>query len=56
MKTRKMVHIKKFFKKFFNKFCVKVLVVQSCPTLCDPLDCSPPGSSVPGILQARMME
>ena len=29
---------------------------QSCPTLCDPMDCSPPGSSVHGILQARIME
>ena len=28
---------------------------QSCPTLCDPLDSSPPGSSVPGILQARTL-
>ena len=27
---------------------VKVLVAQSCPTLCDPMDCSPPGSSVHG--------
>ena len=31
-------------------------VVQSCPTLCDPLDCSPPGSSVHGIVQARILE
>ena len=31
--------------------CVCVLVAQSCPTLCDPMDCSPPGSSVHGILQ-----
>ena len=30
--------------------------LQSCPTLCDPLDGSPPGSPVPGILQARTME
>ena len=30
--------------------------VQSCPTLCDPMDGSPPGSSVPGILQARTLE
>ena len=30
--------------------------LQSCPTLCDPMDCSPPGSSVHGILQARIME
>ena len=27
---------------------------QSCPTLCDPIDGSPPGSSVPGILQAQV--
>ena len=31
-------------------------VTQSCPTLCDPMDCSPPGSSVCGILQARVLE
>ena len=31
-------------------------VAQSCPTLCDPTDCSPPGSSVHGILQARILE
>ena len=30
--------------------------LQSCPTLCDPTDSSPPGSSVPGILQARILE
>ena len=29
---------------------------QSCPTLCDPIDGSPPGSSIPGILQARILE
>ena len=32
-----------------------LLVTQSCPTLCDPADCSPPGSSVRGILQARIL-
>ena len=31
-------------------------LLQSCPTLCDPMDSSPPGSSVPGILQARTLE
>ena len=40
--------------------CMKVKseseVVQLCPTLCDPVDCSPPGSSVHGILQARILE
>ena len=35
---------------------MKVSVAQLCPTLCDPMDCSPPGSSVPGILQARILE
>ena len=35
---------------------VKELVSQSCLTLCDPMDCSPPGSSVHGILQARTLE
>ena len=29
---------------------------QSCPTLCDPIDGSPPGSPIPGILQARTLE
>ena len=32
------------------------MCAQSCPTLCDPTDCSPPGSSVQGILQARILE
>ena len=31
-------------------------VIQSCPTLCDPVDCSPPGSSVHGVLQAKILE
>ena len=30
--------------------------LQSCPTLCNPIDSSPPGSAIPGILQARTME
>ena len=40
--------------------CIKVKseseVSQSCPTLRDPMDCSPPGSSIHGILQARVLE
>ena len=31
-------------------------LLQSCPTLCDPIDGSPPGSAVPGVLQARTRE
>ena len=30
--------------------------LQSCPTLCDPMDCSPPGSSIHGIFQATVLE
>ena len=40
--------------------CMKVKseseVAQSCPTLCDPVDYSPPGSSIHGILQASILE
>ena len=35
---------------------VKVLVAQSCPTLCDPMDSSLPGFSVQGILHVRILE
>ena len=36
--------------------CVCAESLQSCPTLCNPTDCSPPGSSVRGILQARILQ
>ena len=36
--------------------CALCLVTQSSPTLCDPMDCSPPGSSVHGTLQGRILE
>jgi len=39
---------------FLCPFAAKSL--QSCPTLCDPIDSSPPGFPVPGILQARTLE
>ena len=35
---------------------VRAKLLQSCLTLCDPMDCSPPGSSVHGILQTRILE
>ena len=41
---------------FLSCFLLKVLVTQSCPTLCDPMDYSLPGSSDHGILQARILE
>ena len=36
--------------------CMHVQSLQSCPVLCDPMDCNMPGSSVHGILQARILE
>ena len=36
--------------------CVCAKLLQSCPTLCDPMDCSPPGSCVHGILQAKILK
>ena len=41
---------------FIRHWKVKVKVAQLCPTLCDPMDCSHPGFSVYGILQARILE
>ena len=43
---------------FFNLFSAAAAakLLQSCPTLCSPIDGSPPGSRVPGILQARTLE
>ena len=40
----------------YTRMCACVYVSQSCLTLCNPMDCSPPGSSVHGILQARILE
>ena len=39
-----------------TRYAAAAKSLQSCPTLCDPTDGSPPGSSVPGILQARTLE
>ena len=39
-----------------RKYEKKVLVTQFCLTLCDPMDCTPPGSSAHGILQAKILE
>ena len=50
-------------KRFIRNFCqlrkrlnTSAKSLQSFPTLCDPMDCSPPGSPIPGILQARALE
>ena len=49
------VYLNLFFHEFFM-IKVEVLVTQLCPTLCDPMDCGPPGFFVLGILQARILE
>ena len=41
---------------FATTVCMHANSFESCPTLCDPVDCSPPGSSVHGILQARKLK
>ena len=51
-------HCIKFYSKYMDAAAAAAAAesLQSCPTLCDPMDCSPPGSPVPGILQARTLE
>ena len=39
-----------------HNWATNTFTAQSCPTLCDPMDCSPPGSSVHGVFQARILE
>ena len=52
--------IKKEINNLTNPIVIKGVatakLLQLCPTLCDPIDGSPPGSAIPGILQARTLE
>ena len=53
------IYIFNFICTLFSLFCYTATAaksLQSCPTLCDPIDGSPPGSTVPGIFQARTLE
>ena len=50
------IYMKKSVSSLRRCCAVLCLVTQLCPTLCDSMDCSPPGSSVHGILQARILE
>jgi len=57
-------HLREVFSYYFFKYFLKSFIsppptaksLQSCPTLRDPIDGSPPGSPIPGILQARTLE
>ena len=50
------INIKTTMRYHFTPTAAAAKSLQSCPTLCDPIDGSPPGSPVPGILQARTLE
>ena len=61
LKTRKLFRDKEKKKlRYNNHTCTATAAaaksLQSCPTLCDPIDGCPPGPAVPGILQARTLE
>ena len=49
-------YIHSLFSMSMSRLKLKVLVTPSCPILCNPMDCSPRGSSVHGIFQARILE
>ena len=51
-----MTSLEAFFQHFTFGTAAAAKLLQSCPTMCDPIDGSLPGSSVPGILQARTLE
>ena len=63
-KLSPLYRLSSVFVSFYSRTCREIVcacecakLLQSCPTLCDPVSCSPPGSSVrPGILQARILE
>ena len=51
------IRTKGYLSKTMQKYtATAAMSLQSCPTLCHPIDGSPPGSPVPGILQARTLE
>ena len=55
-RSKKMARIQFEKIQFIQWAAAAAKSLQLCPTLCDPIDGSPPGSPVPGILQARILE
>ena len=53
---RRLLRLSKAMTNLVKVKSVKVLVIQLCLTLCDPMDCNPPGSSVHANFQARILE
>ena len=56
IQTRKFLFTVQWLSYLSGLFLSEVLVAKSCPSLWDPMDCSPPGSSVCGILQAKILD
>ena len=55
-KGRSDLHFQAAIGRMYGDAAAAAKSLQSCPTLCDPVDGGPPGSPVPGILQARTLE
>ena len=57
-RNKRLVHLINYreFLEAWGRMKLNVLVAQPCPTLCNPMDCSSPDSSVYGISQARILE
>jgi len=53
---QRVFHISKSVNVIYHAAAAATKSLQSCPILCNPIDGSPPGSAVPGILQARTLE
>ena len=51
----KAVHLRAYLT-YMQSVCMHAKLLQLCPAFCDPMDCSPPGSSVPGIFQAKILD
>ena len=51
-----LIYIYTYIYMYIHMYTHAAKSLQSCPTLCDPIDGSPPGSPIPGILQARILE
>ena len=54
-KSKHILYLRNYIFDSINCYCYAMLS-HSCPTLCDPIDGNPPGSPIPGVLQARTLE
>ena len=54
--THTHTHTHTHTQEYYSATAAAAKSLQWCPTLCDPMDCSPPGSSIHGIFQARILE